>query len=99
MRGLKVPDAVMATEDANPVPLDKDTSKLAGAVTLTLPCRFAPETVNDCSVDAEGVHLVIKGKVVTLALNSRTFMVEVATFAANVASSTPLLAVPPSSFK
>ena len=46
-----VPEAVMLTEDPNPVPAVLLTSNPFAALTTTLFLRLLPETVNDCSAD------------------------------------------------
>ena len=47
----------MVTLLAKPEPLVKLTSYPVGAVTVTSPAKSEPETVNDCSVEGEPVHV------------------------------------------
>lgn len=44
------------SELPKPDELVADTSKPAGAVTVMSPDRLLPETVNDCTADAEPAH-------------------------------------------
>lgn len=46
------PDGANRTLAAKPVPDTSDTSKPAGAVTVKLPVKLVPETVNVCSAEA-----------------------------------------------
>jgi hypothetical protein len=56
---IEPPLGVSAREAKKFVP-SVDTSKLAGAVTVTLPVRFEPVTVKLCAVDA-APSVVLKG--------------------------------------